>query len=214
VTSIRGMLESGLCNPDNETLRDSVGEAIENLDRLLLMLNTTLDLAEAEGGALHLDRGLVDISAALAQLVDLYQPAMAERQHRMAVDLEEHVIVEADLPLLNRVISNLLENELTHLPAGRQINIQLHSHAGSADLVIEDDGPGFSPDIAARAFERFVKGEHSPGHGLGLAFVDAVVRAHSGTVKLSDRIGGGTVITVSLPATVLQPSGMAELNHA
>jgi signal transduction histidine kinase len=206
VTSIRGTLESALCNPENERLRDSVGEAIESLDRVLLLLNTTLDLAEAEAGALHLNRSPVDVSLAVAQLVDLYQPAMAECHHTMAVDLEEHVFVDADLPLLNRAISNLFENELTHLPAGCQINIHVRSCDGSAALVIEDDGPGFPPDIVARACERFVKGKHSPGHGLGLAFVDAVVQAHGGAVKLSDRVGGGAVITVSLPVSVLQPS--------
>jgi signal transduction histidine kinase len=211
VTSIRGALESALCDPDNQSWRDSVAEAIENLDRLLLLLNTTLDLSEAEAGALHLDRRPVDVSFALAQLISLYQPAMDERQHTLLVDLEEQVFVDADLPLLNRVISNLLENELTHLPTGRQISIQMRSRAGSAELVIEDDGPGFSPDIAARALERFVKGEHSPGHGLGLAFVNAVVQAHGGVVKLSDRIGGGAAITVSLPISVLQPSLVAGL---
>jgi signal transduction histidine kinase len=51
-----------------------------------------------------------------------------------------------------------------------------------------------------------VKGKHSSGHGLGLAFVDAVVKAHGGTVKISDRPAGGAVITLSLPANVLQPA--------
>jgi signal transduction histidine kinase len=206
VTSIRGRLESTLCNTGNDKWRDPVGEAIENLDRLLQLLNTTLDLAEAEAGALRLNRSPVDVSATVAQLVDLYQPAMAERHHRVAVDLERHVLVDADLPLLNRAISNLLENELTHLPAGHQINIKLQSTAGSARLVIEDDGPGFPADIVNRACERFVKGKESPGHGLGLAFVDAVAQAHGGAVKLSDRIGGGALITVLFPVSVLQPS--------
>src|SRR6202021_1877619 len=60
VTLIRGTLESPLCGEGNDKWRDSVGEAIEELDRLLQLLNTTLDLAEAEVGALHIDRGPVD----------------------------------------------------------------------------------------------------------------------------------------------------------
>jgi signal transduction histidine kinase len=98
----------------------------------------------------------------------------------------------------------LLENELTHLPAGCRVSIRLHSHQGSAELVIEDNGPGFPPDIGGRVFGRFVKGKHSPGHGLGLAFVDAVVKAHGGAANVSDRPGGGAVITLSLPVSVLQ----------
>lgn len=138
------------------------------------------------------------------QFVDIYQLAMAERHHEVTSDLEEHVVVDADLPLLNRVVSNLLENELVHLPVGCRLSIRLHSCNGSAELVIEDNGPGFPPDIANRAFERFVKGKHSPGHGLGLAFVDAVVRAHNGVASISGRPGGGAIVTVSLPVRVLK----------
>jgi signal transduction histidine kinase len=204
VTLIRGTLESALCHEGNEKWRDSVGEAVEDLDRLLQLLNTTLDLAEAEAGALYMERGPVDLSDAVRQLVDIYQPAMAERHHEVTSHLEAHVVVDADLPLMNRVVSNLLENELTHLPSGCRVTIRLHAHEGSAELVIEDNGPGFPPEIGSRAFDRFVKGKHSPGHGLGLAFVDAVVQAHGGVAGISDRAGGGAVITLSLPVSVLQ----------
>jgi signal transduction histidine kinase len=84
------------------------------------------------------------------------------------------------------------------------VNIRLHSHQGSAELVIEDNGPGFPPDISSQVFKRFVKGKHSPGHGLGLAFVEAVAQAHGGGAQVSDRLGGGAVITLSLPVSVLQ----------
>ena len=128
---------------------------------------------------------------------------MDERHHELMVDLEDHVVVDADWGLLNRVLSNLIENEIAHLPVGCQITIRLRSREGSAKLVIEDNGPGFPPDISARAFERFVRGKHSHGHGLGLAFVDAVVRAHGGTATISDSPAGGAVVTLSLPANVL-----------
>jgi signal transduction histidine kinase len=204
VTLIRGTLESALCNEGDDKWRDSVGEAIEDLDRLLQLLNTTLDLAEAEAGALHIDRGAVDFSEVVRQLVDIYQPAMAEHHHDMTTDLEEHVVVDADATLLNRVVSNLLENELTHLPTGCQVKIRLYSHQGSAVLVVEDNGPGFPAEIGSQGFKRFVKGKDSPGHGLGLAFVDAVAQAHGGDTRVSERSGGGAVITLSLPVSLLQ----------
>jgi signal transduction histidine kinase len=203
VTSIRGTLESALSNESNEGSRDSLCEAIEGLDRLLNLLNTTLDVAEAQAGALRLDRSIVDLSVVLRQLVDLYQPAMDERHHELLVDLEDGVVVDADGGLLNRVLTNLIENELAHLPTGCQITVRLSSQKGSATLMIEDNGPGFPPDISTRAFERFVRGKHSQGHGLGLTFVDAVVRAHNGTVKICDSRSGGAVVILSLPTTVL-----------
>jgi signal transduction histidine kinase len=204
VTLIRGTLESALCDEGNERWRESVGEAIEGLDRLQQLLNTTLDLAEAEAGALHMDLRPVDFSGLVRQLVDIYQPAMAEHDHVITTDLEEHVVVDADVTLLNRVVSNLLENELTHLPSGCRVSIRLNSRQGSAELAIEDTGPGFPPDVSSRIFKRFVKGKHSPGHGLGLAFVDAVAQAHGGGAQVSDRPGGGAVITLSLPVHALR----------
>jgi signal transduction histidine kinase len=206
LTSIRGALESVLSTEPSEKWRDPVGDAIEGVDRLLSALNTTLDVAEAQAGALRLDRSALELSVAVKQLVDLYQPAIDERQHKLLVDLEDHVVVDADSGLLNRVLSNLIENEIAHLPVGCQITIRLRALDGSAVLVIEDNGPGFSPDISTRAFERFVRGKNSHGHGLGLAFVDAVVRAHGGTAKISSGPGGGAVVTLQLPTTVLQPA--------
>lgn len=206
ITSIRGTLESALSNDSDEPLRDSICEAIEGLDRMSSLLNTTLDVAEAQAGALCLNRSTVEFSGVVRQLVDLYQPAISERQHHLAVDIEGPAVVVADASLLNRVISNLLENELAHLPEGCRIAIRLSSHDSSAALVIEDNGPGFPPDVTNRAFGRFVKGKHSSGHGLGLAFVGAVIQAHGGTVRISNRPEGGAVVTLTLPVNVLQPA--------
>ncbi|MGA9056076.1 MAG: HAMP domain-containing sensor histidine kinase [Terriglobia bacterium] len=201
VTSIRETLESALSAENGDQWRDSVAQAIEGLDRMSALLNTTLDVAEAKAGALPMKRVAADLPAVVTQLLQLYMPAMADRHHEVRTDLQSGVIVEADLGLINRTLSNLLENELVHLPPGCQIDIRLRSHQGYAELVIEDNGPGFPPEIGSRAFEPFVKGKHSPGNGLGLAFVDAVAQAHGGTVKISDRPSGGATVTLSLPAS-------------
>jgi signal transduction histidine kinase len=206
VTSIRGKLEAVLLDGGEDKWPVAVAEAIEGLDRLSQLLNTTLDLAEAEGGALNLERAPMDMSQAIRQLVDLYRPAMLDRNHRLVVDVEDRVYVDADANLINRTISNLLENELVHVPPGCEVHVRFTSCDGSAEFVVEDNGPGFPSDIGSRAFERFVKGKHSPGHGLGLAFVDAIVQAHGGTVKISDGESGGAVIAISLPVAVLEPA--------
>jgi len=201
VTSIRGTLESALSAENGEPWQDSVAQAIEGLDRMSALLNTTLDVAEAKAGALPMKRGAVNLPAVVTQLLHLYMPAMADRRHEVRTDLQSGVIVEADLGLINRTLSNLLDNELVHLPPGCRIDIRLRSHQGYAELVIEDNGPGFPPEIGSRVFERFVKGKHSPGSGLGLAFVEAVAQAHGGTVKISDHPGGGATVSLLLPVS-------------
>jgi len=161
-----------------------------------------LDVAEAKAGALPMKREVVDLPAAVTQLLHLYLPAMADKRHEVKTDLQTGIVVQADLGLIDRTLSNLLENELVHLPPGCLIDIRLRSIQGYAELVIEDNGPGFPPEISGRVFERFVKGKHSPGHGLGLAFVDAVVQAHGGTVNISDHPGGGARVSLLLPLSV------------
>jgi signal transduction histidine kinase len=203
VTSIRGRLEVALLEGNSTDWRESVGEAVEGLDRLSQFVNTTLDLAEAQAGALPLRRETVDFAAVVEQFVDIYMPAMAERQHDITVKAASPLMVDVDVTLMNRMLTNLLDNEMSHLPPGCKIEIETSNHNNCAELLIQDNGPGFSDDLKTRAFQRFVKGKHSTGHGLGLAFVGAVVQAHGGEVKITDRPGGGAFIWLTLPlATV------------
>ena len=109
------------------------------------------------------------------------------------------VIVSADPALLHRLLANLLDNALKHLAPGVTIYMQLQAQAESGHLEIEDDGPGFPPEVIEHPFERYVKGKESTGSGLGLAFVEAVVRAHGGQVRASNGQRGGAHIVIDLP---------------
>jgi signal transduction histidine kinase len=198
VTSIRGSLEVALSNGTQGQWRERVAEAIEGLDRLSQLLNTTLDVAEADAGALQLRKETIDLSEMVSRLVDLYQPAIAERCHEVVTDLTP-AMVEADTGLLHRTIANLLDNEITHLPQGCRIMISVHPTNGDAELTLADNGPGFPEELRKHAFERFVKGEHSTGHGLGLAFVGAAIQAHGGQTEVRERSGGGAMIVLRIP---------------
>jgi len=203
VTSIRGSLEVALSDGTHGHWHERVAEAIEGLDRLSQLLNTTLDLAEADAGALQTRKETVELSEVVRHLVELYKPAMAEHGHEISTNLQP-VLIDADLSLLNRTIANLLDNEIAHLPPGCRINISVRAKPGEAEFTIEDNGPGFPPELRSRAFERFVKGPNSVGHGLGLAFVDAVARAHGGRVEIADRDGGGVLLTLTLNEAVTE----------
>ena len=198
VTSIRGSLEVALSDGSQGPWRERVAEAIDGLDRLSTLLNTSLDVAEADAGALQLHRETIDLAEMVHQLVDLYQPVMAEHRHELVTDLQT-TMVEADTGLLHRLVANLLDNEITHLPQGCRIRLCVHPINGGAELVVSDNGPGFPAALRERAFERFVKGEHSTGHGLGLAFVAAAVGAHGGHAEVKEAVGGGAEIVLRLP---------------
>jgi signal transduction histidine kinase len=131
---------------------------------------------------------------------------MSERGLQIKLRSSGPVRITADASLIHRMIANLFDNELKHLPAACTVAIHLKAEDDTASLVLEDDGPGFAQEVLLHLFERRVKGAQSNGHGLGLAFVDAVVRAHGGAVLACNREDGGARIAIRLPLTPEVPS--------
>src|SRR5580704_9210961 len=199
LTAIRGKLETVLASDVREDHAESIVSAIDELDRLTEFLNTSLDVAEAKADALRLSLTQVDLDELIRVMVDLYEPCMSEKGLRLNLRSSGPVTVLADAALLHRVIANLLDNELNHLPASCTVSIKLGASEDAATLIVEDDGPGFASDIGLHMFEQRVKGRDSKGHGLGLAFVEAVVRAHGGSVTASNRPQGGALLSISWP---------------
>jgi signal transduction histidine kinase len=199
LTAIRGKLETALASDVRDEHADSLVTAIDELDRLTDFLNSSLDVAEAKADALRLSRTEVDLDELLRVMVDLYEPSMNERGLGVQIRSAGSIKVFADPGLLHRVIANLLDNELKHLPASCLVCVSLRADDHMATLTLEDNGPGFDSEIIRHLFERRVKGRASRGHGLGLAFVEAVVRVHGGNVKASARPEGGAKLTITLP---------------
>jgi signal transduction histidine kinase len=132
-------------------------------------------------------------------MIDLYEPSMSERGLQIGLRSAGTLKVSADASLIHRMIANLFDNELKHLPAACKVTINLQNEDNAAVLILEDDGPGFDPQILPHLFERRVKGKDSQGHGLGLAFIDAVASAHGGTATATNRASGGARVAVTLP---------------
>jgi signal transduction histidine kinase len=199
LTAIRGKLETALSGDVRVDEAEPIVSAIDELDRLTEFLNTSLDVAEARADALRLHKSAVDLDELVRGMIDLYEPCMSEKGLRMHLRSAGAVRVLADPALLHRVIANLLDNELKHLPASSTVWLSVGRDEEMATLVVEDDGPGFDLEMGRQMFEQRVKGRASRGHGLGLAFVQAVVRVHGGGVEAANRAGGGARLELKLP---------------
>ncbi|HSN43477.1 MAG TPA: HAMP domain-containing sensor histidine kinase, partial [Propionibacteriaceae bacterium] len=117
--------------------------------------------------------------------------------------LDEVPVVLGDEPQLRQVTANLLSNALRHTPPGTPVHVQVGVQGESVVLSVADEGPGMSPDVAARVFERFYRSDPGRtrargGSGLGLSIVEAVVRAHGGLVTCQSS-PTGTTFLVTLP---------------
>jgi signal transduction histidine kinase len=199
LTAIRGKLETSLSGIREGDQSEAVVSAIEELDRLTDFLNKSLDVAEAKADALRLTRSEIDLNELLKSMVDLYEPSMSERGVQVQLRSPGPLCIAGDAGLLHRMIANLFDNELKHLHTGCQVIVRLEEAENAASLVVEDNGPGFDAEILSNIFVRRVKGKNSSGHGLGLAFVDAVVRAHGGSVTASNGPNGGARLAISIP---------------
>jgi signal transduction histidine kinase len=208
LTAIRGKLETSLSGSRDSEGTEPIVAAIDELDRLTDFLNKSLDVAEAKAHALRLAPSEIDLDELLRAMIDLYEPSMTEQGLRVRLESTGPLKVLADAGLIHRMIANLFDNELKHLPSGCTITVELHPSNGDAALVFRDNGKGFDQEIQSDLLERRIKGKDSSGHGLGLAFVDAVVRAHGGSVAASNAETGGAIISIVLPVAndILKPS--------
>jgi signal transduction histidine kinase len=205
LTAVRAKLERSLTTEATDESVDSIVAAIEELDRLTEFLTTSLDVAEAKADALRLNRKPIDLDDALRRVTDLYEPCMLEKDLRVELLGSGPVFVFCDPALLHRMLGNLFDNEMKHLPARCTITVRLGKQAQDALLVVEDDGPGYLPELDGHLFEPRVKGKGSSGHGLGLAFVEAVVRSHGGSIAASNKPEGGAHLAISLPLAETEP---------
>ena len=159
-------------------------------------------MAEAKANALRLNRVSIDLDELLRSMIDLYEPGMSEKGIHVRLSSAGKVEIDADAALIHRMMANLFDNELKHLPPSSSVTISLHAADDAAIMTIEDNGPGFDPEIVSHLFEQRVRGRNSKGHGLGLAFVQAVVRAHGGTVEAANREIGGAHLAIQMPRAI------------
>ncbi|HEY1985595.1 MAG TPA: ATP-binding protein [Terracidiphilus sp.] len=204
--AVRGKLELALLADHESAWTDPIASALEELDRLSDFLTKSLDVAEANADALRLRPVSINLDELLRTMVDLYEPSLTERGLKVSLHSGDSLMVSADPALLHRMLANLLDNAIKHLPAGTTIHFQLQQAGEFGRLEIEDDGPGFPAEVVDRPFEKNVKGNNSTGSGLGLAFAEAVVRAHGGQIRAYNGGRGGACIIVDLPLATRIPA--------
>jgi len=203
LTRLRGTAEMALASPvDLDRYREALADCVEESDRVLVMLNTLMDISEAESGAMQLQRETVALADVVARAEDLYRDVADAKGVVLTVDAPADVTVAADRTRLEQVAANLIDNAVKYTPAGGRVDVEVRREHGAAILRVRDTGPGIPPDELPRIFDRLFRGDRSRaerGLGLGLSLVRAIVQAHGGTVSVESEPGKGSVFTVSLP---------------
>ena len=203
LTRLRGTAELALAGaPDAERFREALADCVEESDRVLVMLNTLMDISEAESGAMPLQREPVRLADVVERAVDLYHDTAEAKGVALTIAPGEAVIVSGDRTRLEQAAANLIDNAVKYTPAGGRVDVEIARDGNRALLRVRDTGPGIPADELPRIWDRLFRGDTSRtarGLGLGLSLVKAIVEAHGGSVDVISEPGQGSTFTAALP---------------
>jgi heavy metal sensor kinase len=209
ITIVRGQLEVALFTAQNaEQYRDAIVVALGDVERLSAIVRALLLLSQAETGQVVLQLQPLDLCEMAQNITEQFEiPAEGS-----GVEISFHAgpgkcTGEFDRVQIERMLSNLISNAVKFTPSGGEVRVSVSRVSNNeGEIVIADTGQGIAPEHLPHIFDRFyrVRGmeeQASPekGLGLGLSFVNWIVRAHSGTIDVKSELGKGTTFTVRLP---------------
>jgi signal transduction histidine kinase len=155
----------------------------------------------------------VRLSAAIADVVELYDAEAEERGISLSADLDDAAVVLGDRALLVGAVANLVDNALKYAGAGATVRVRAHREPDSVSIIVEDDGPGIPEPERPRVIERFYRIDQSrtiPGNGLGLSIVSATASLHRGELRLEDA-EPGLCARLVLPRIDIAPPPSADV---
>ena len=191
-TELEAALRAGDAGPD---ARASIAGAIEECDRLGQLAEDLLVIARTAEGELPVRPEPIAGRPLLEGVRDRFAERAA-RDGRAIHVTNSDVTLTADPLRIRQALGNLVDNALRH--GDGVVELRAYAHDGGTALEVSDGGPGFAPDIAGRAFERFARGDRARtrgGTGLGLAIVRAIAEAHGGSATLN-----GATVRVWMPS--------------
>lgn len=168
-------------------------------DEIIRLFSSLLRIGALESRTANAILERIDLSALLGKVTAAYAPLIEDEGKALTLAIMPGIHVRGDRDLLVQAISNLLENAIGHTPDGSRIAVRLAEDSGNALISVEDNGIGVPAEDRQRVLRRFVRLDRSrstPGSGLGLALVAAIIRLHEGSIRLEDAAPGLRVVLI------------------
>src|SRR6478609_9552935 len=208
---LRGYIETLLDSP--KTPREELTRILRVMerhsDRLELLIEDLLTLAQLESGNPDLQMGTLDLSSFLPEMVRDWEKKLTSKQLNMSVDVPPDLApIRVDRTRLQEALYNLLDNAVKYSRDYGEIRLSARQRDGEIELIVSDDGIGITKEDLPRIFERFYRADkaRSPdkvrGTGLGLAIVKHIAQLHGGRVEAESELDQGTTIRVVLPSAM------------
>jgi len=177
-------------------------DTIEECDRLLQMINSTLDVAEAEAGTLQTTKQQVNVSQLVQDACELFEAIAEQKRIRLLWRVDNNYHIYGNIHNLQRMLANLLDNAIKYTSANGLVEVSLTCTGQNIEILVSDTGMGIPENDQARVFDRFFRCDQSrtqDGCGLGLSFSRAVAHSHGGDIILSSSLESGSCFTIKLP---------------
>lgn len=201
LTSLRGAAELALQNTDPVAVREALADCVEESERLLSILNTLMDVTEAETGMMKLDCESLDLRLLIQEVVEVYQYIAEEKKISLTTHLPELCPAMVDRNRMRQVFGNLLDNAIKYTAEGGSVTISARVENDAVVVRFHDTGIGIPSEETNKIWARLYRGDKSRsqrGLGLGLSVVKAVVEAHQGRASVSSKVGEGSEFAVRL----------------
>jgi heavy metal sensor kinase len=184
--------------------REAMGSMLEEVDRLTSLVDTLLRLSHADAGTIRLTRESIDLGQLTSDVVSSLAILAEERNQRLAVTLDDHIMISVDRLVLREAVTNIVDNAIKYSPAGSTIDVSVRSVDGRAVLAVADAGPGIALEYRERIFDRFFRADEGRsrdrgGTGLGLAIAKWAVEINGGHISVTQRPTGGSVFRIVIP---------------
>jgi len=176
-----------------------------NVRHLVGLVDELLDVSRIARGETVLHCQPVSVSTVIAEALEMAEPHVARRGHRLETNVPPDLIVDGDPTRLVQVVANLVINAAKYTDPGGHIAVAAHRDRDEIVVSVRDDGVGIPPELLPHVFDPFVRGRRAVeqsqgGLGIGLSLVRQLIELHGGSVAATSELGQGSEITVRLPA--------------
>jgi signal transduction histidine kinase len=185
--------------------RHYLGIALSQAEHLQALISELFELARLDFEGYRIDAEPVQLGELAHDVTHKLKLAAQQRKVTLTAAVDPELgLVRADIGLIERTLTNLLENALAHTSAGGRVELSVRSHDARVVLRVSDSGSGIAADDLPRIFERFYRADKarsrdSKGSGLGLAIVKRILELHDSEIRVESELGRGATFWFELP---------------
>ena len=198
---IRNRLEMMVLGKE-ERSDEALGKLIEDVDKMMRMINALLEISQIETGALRKNWGKVDLTSVVCEVLEFYRPIAEEKNIDLSLKVEESVIINGNRHLISQSILNLLDNAVKYTQEGGKVDVSVTKEDNKVIMKVCDNGTGVDEEYfneLTKKFFRLDKSRKTEGNGLGLSFVKAVAELHNAELVFKNN-SPGLCVEITFPS--------------